>query len=99
LTKFGDITQNINFGSKYKFVPNSNPPPGAYESSRGEDYIRPRSPSPYIRERIIPESLMRKKESVPENYPAHEDVSARIKTKIDFGRKYEFKTDRNPAPG
>ena len=27
---FGDIPQKVNFGSKYKWKPDSNPPPGYY---------------------------------------------------------------------
>ena len=28
---FGDIPQKVDFGSKYKFKPDSNPPPGFYD--------------------------------------------------------------------
>lgn len=36
LTKFGaNVKSNINFGSKYKFKPDTNPPPGAYDTARG----------------------------------------------------------------
>ena len=100
LTKFGSINQKVNFGSKYEFKVNDVPPPGKYDPSSGEKLIRPKSPSAFIRERLIPErDAFSRKETMPENYIGHQSASSRITTRVDFGRKYEFKPDKNPAPG
>ena len=50
-----------------------------------------------IRERLIPEKKMR--DSGPEFYQSHVETTSRLTNRVDFGRKYEFKPDKNPAPG
>ena len=44
LTPFGSEVKNkTDFGTKYKFVPNSNPPPGLYDTETGMNMVHPRT--------------------------------------------------------
>ena len=38
-----DVKNKTDFGQKYKFVPNSNPPPGLYDTEKGMKMIHPKT--------------------------------------------------------
>ena len=64
LTGFGeDVTMNIGMGSKYKFKPDQNPPPGLYNPESPIDSTKPKSRSVHITKETHPER--RPKESSP----------------------------------
>ena len=43
IKKFGsDVNTKVNFGSKYKWKPDSNPPPGLYNTERAMTFTKPR---------------------------------------------------------
>jgi hypothetical protein len=101
LTPFAsDIKTNITFGSKYQFKPDTNPPPGAYETDKGVNFISSRSRSVLIREDFIKQ----KRKPVPTPDPGQYDnhlipFAADIKNSMTFGRPYEFVPNSNPPPG
>ena len=38
-----DVKNKTDFGAKYKFVPDSNPPPGLYDAERGMKLTKPKT--------------------------------------------------------
>jgi hypothetical protein len=91
---------NITMGSKYEFRPNSNPPPGAYNTESGILAMLPNSRSAFIREEVSPYRRPKDKSPDPGIYDGHLSIfAADISTRIGMGSKYVFKPDTNPAPG
>ena len=39
--EFGADMNNVDFGYKYKWKPNNNPPPGLYDADKAMDKIKP----------------------------------------------------------
>ena len=95
-----DVKTNINFGDKYKFKPDSNPPVGAYDVEGAEKHVKFNNRSVIIREETSP--YRRPKEYGPDPGMYTEDVitfGKDVKTNINFGEKYKFKADSNPPVG
>jgi len=101
LTAFGsDVKANIGMGSKYEFKPDSNPAVGSYDIQSGLNMSQKKTRSAHIKEETF--SYRRPKESgpAPGAYDGHLDkFGSKVTHKMDFGNKYVFKPDRNPAPG
>ena len=99
LTAFGSEGKNVNFGSKYKFKPNSNPGPGDYRTDDADKNLstRKKSPGATIREETSP--YRRPVEPTPDSYTGHLTAFGSDAKGIDFGSKYKFKPDQNPPPG
>ena len=93
---FGEINQSIDFGSKYEFKPDQNPPPGFYNPNI--DAVKPKVPNGNIN----PESWITKRVQLPTpgsgSYDPYQPFGDNLQN-IDFGSKYEFKPDQNPPPG
>ena len=60
------MKSNINFGSKYKFKANDNPPPGIYDIQGSMSKVRPKTPTAVIREPVV--NYRRPADSKPEFY-------------------------------
>ena len=101
LTAFGaDVTRNITMGSKYEFKADSNPAVGQYDPSSGIAMSQSKSRMAHITEEKHP--YRRPKEQSPDAgfYDKHlTALGANITHKMDFGNKYIFKANQNPAPG
>lgn len=82
-----DIKNKVDFGSKYEFKLDSNPPPGFYQPNF--DVTKPHAPSATINPEEIPK---RPQEPTPDggSYDPHKPFGADLKN-VDFGSKYEFK--------
>jgi hypothetical protein len=90
----------MDFGSKYEFKPDRNPPPGAYNIESGHNMSKASIRSAHIRGETSP--YRRPKENNPGagHYDGHLTAfGADIKTNIGMGSKYEFKPDSNPPVG
>jgi hypothetical protein len=101
LTAFGsDVTANIGMGSKYEFKPDRNPPPGAYNIESGHNMSKSSVRSAHIREDTSPYRRPIEKSPGPGEHTGHLTAfGADVTRNITMGSKYEFKPDKNPAPG
>ena len=101
LTAFGaDVKANIGMGSKYEFKPDSNPPVGAYDINSGLNMSQKKSRAAHIKEEVAPYRRPKEDSPDPGFYDRHlTNLGANITHKMDFGNKYVFKPDQNPAPG
>jgi hypothetical protein len=103
LTAFGsDVNRNITMGSKYEFKPDSNPPVGGYNTASGYAMTSniKRSRSALIRTEVHSFRRPQEKTPGPGEHDGHLDkFGSKVTHKMDFGNKYVFKPDRNPAPG
>lgn len=97
LTFGKDVTHKMQFGGKYVTKYSDTPAPGRYNVDEAEALVRPKSPAVIIRE---PLKLYQKPPSIrPEvNDNYQKPFGADIKTKINFGSKYETKYYANPSP-
>jgi len=101
-----DITQKVNFGSKYEFKPDKNPAPGTYDADEAYKKNHHRSYQTYF-------LSSEKKEGVliggkepgndiagdPGAYTKDIITMGKGLNNVTMGSKYEFKADKNPAPG
>jgi hypothetical protein len=90
----------MDFGSKYVFKPDRNPPVGAYDPDTANKHTKSKSRAAHIREETSP--YRRPDENLPGagHYDGHLTAfGADIKTNIGMGSKYEFKPDSNPPVG
>ena len=103
LDKFGSkITHKMDFGSKYEFKPDSNPPVGGYNPDSGHAMISTskRSRSALIREDVYSFRRPVEENPGPGNYDKHLDAfGSKVTQNIGMGSKYVFKADRNPPVG
>tara|TARA_B110000285_G_scaffold187299_1_gene213009 strand:+ start:1055 stop:1309 length:255 start_codon:yes stop_codon:yes gene_type:complete len=84
----------MDFGSKYVFKPDSNPPVGAYDPDSANKHTKARTQSCLIREETSP--YRRPEENLPGagHYDGHLDkFGSKVTHKMNFGSKYEFKPD------
>jgi len=101
LDKFGSkIHHKMDFGNKYVFKPDKNPPPGAYNIESGHNLSKMSIRSAHINGETSP--YRRPKENNPG--PGHHDghltsFGADVTRNIGMGSKYEFKPDSNPPVG
>ena len=99
LRPFGDIPQNINFGSKYSFEPDKNPPPGLYNDSEAKRKLLPKARSAYIYSTLV--SPRKKKDISPG--PGHYDSYLRqfgdLPQSMTIQGKHSFRPNQNPPPG
>ena len=86
-------------GSKYRWAPDSNPPPGAYDINHGEKLTKPKSLTTSISNG--PERLKKKvKEGpAPGQYDQHIKPFGSETKCYTIGAKYKWAPDRNPGPG
>lgn len=98
-----DNKSRMTFGSKYKWKPDSNPPPGLYEPNK--TYTKPNVMSSVM---LSPDKTRRTDftdthmKDIPDAglYDKHiKEFGADVKTKINFGGKYKTKYDNNPPVG
>ena len=101
LTAFGsDVKMNIGMGSKYEFKPDSNPAVGSYDIYSGLNLSQTKSRAAHIKEDTSPERRPIENTPGPGHHDGHLDTfGSKVTHKMDFGNKYVFKPDRNPAPG
>lgn len=101
LTPFGaDVSHKMPFGDKYKFKPKEGPPPGHYDIDSGLNASQTKSRAAHINEETHPYRRPQEQSPDPGFYDRHlKALGADITHKMDFGNKYIFKPDRNPAPG
>lgn len=95
-----DVTTKVNFGSKYKFKPDSNPPVGAYEVEKADKLIRNKSRDTIIREPVLKEK--RKKDASPDPGAYQADIiefGKGLRNSAGMGSKYKFKPKEGPGPG
>lgn len=87
-------------GSKYEFKPDRNPPPGAYNIESGHNMSKSSVRSAHIREDTSPYRRPIEKSPGPGEHTGHLTAfGADVTRNITMGSKYEFKPDKNPAPG
>ena len=102
LKPFGsDAKGKTDFGSKYKFVPDSNPPPGLYDIEKAETLTKPRTKFMAVttKEKKMDVTMLENKHNPDAGeYNATKPFGHGLK-KVNFGSKYEFKPDKNPGPG
>jgi hypothetical protein len=101
LTKFGsDVTHKMDFGNKYVFKPDKNPPPGAYNIDSGHNMSKTSIRSAHINGETYPYRRPVESSPDPGQYDKHLDkFGSTVTHKMDFGNKYVFKPDRNPPVG
>mgnify|MGYP000727560471 CR=1 FL=1 len=87
-------------GSKYQFKPDKNPPPGAYDINSGLNLSQTKSRAAHINEEVHPYRRPVGESPDPGFYDRHlTAMGVNVKPNINMGSKYEFKPDKNPAPG
>lgn len=96
--KFGVSPRKITFGSKYKFKPDNNPAPGAYNPENSQKLTKPSSVMTPLFVKNVGKKI--KKDCSPDAgyYEPHKKFGTTDK-KMHFGSKYKFKADKNPCPG
>ena len=99
---FGSEVKNkTDFGQKYKFVPNSNPPPGLYDTDKAQKLVQPRTKFMAVpnKEKLADFTVVEGR-NMPDAglYNATKPFGHGMK-RVNFGNKYEFKADKNPGPG
>lgn len=87
----------MTLGSKYKWKPDSNPPPGLYDVDAAQKQVKPKSAAFGYR----PETgYQRPKETLPDAGEYEPDKGfGYSEKKITLGGKYKWKPDENPAVG
>jgi hypothetical protein len=98
---FGSGMKKVNFGRKYKFSPNSNPPPGLYDVDKAKSQVHKKTsfmavPNKEKRSDFTKVAL----QEMPDagKYDATTPFGSGMK-KVNFGNKYKFTADSNPPPG
>jgi len=95
LDRFGSkVHHKMDFGNKYVFKPDRNPPPGAYDPESGHNMSKAKSRAAHINRETSP--YRRPDENLPGagHYDGHLSAfGADVTRKIDMGSKYEFKPD------
>lgn len=100
-----DIKTKIDFGRKYEFKPNQNPPPGLYNVDDADRLVKPKGYEAYI-----DPGKARKADTLLDGTKARKDYEAEPGTghlkefgsglnKVDMGSPYKFKPKEGPAPG
>ena len=90
----------MDFGNKYVFKPDRNPPPGAYNIESGHNMSKASSKSAIIREDTSPYRRPQENTAGPGHHDGHLDIfGSKVTRNITMGSKYEFKPDKNPPPG
>ena len=91
--------KKVDFGSKYQFKADTNPAVGQYEVEASSKAIMNRS----VAAKIVSNdnAYVRTVEASPEpgQYQVETVTFAQNMNKVDFGSKYQFKANSNPAPG
>lgn len=102
LKPFGsDVKNKTDFGTKYKFVPNNNPPPGLYDTDKAMKLVQPRTKFMAVpnKEKLGDFTVLKNQDNPDAGlYNSQKPFGHGLK-KVDFGSKYIFKPDRNPGPG
>lgn len=96
-----DVKNKTDFGQKYKFVPNSNPPPGLYDPEKASKLVHPRTKFMAVttKEKLGDFTIMENQQYPDAGlYEATKPFGHGLK-KVNFGSKYKFKADKNPGPG
>ena len=102
--EFGqELKTKINFGSKYKWKPDTNPPPGLYDIDRAFNIIKPNSKSGRSLGRDRSRRSDFTKLNVQDNpsggqYSVTKPFGSGV-NRITIGGKYKWKPDTNPPPG
>lgn len=96
-----DVKNRTDFGTKYKFVPDNNPPPGLYDIEKGTNMTKPKTKflavPPYQKKLDFNKTGMMQNPDAGE-YNATKPFGYGLK-KVDFGSKYKFIPNKNPGPG
>jgi len=89
--------QKMTLGSKYKWKPNDNPPPGLYDVDSAQNQVKSRSSAFKYKE---PQALVRPKEQLPDAGEYEPDKGFGYSpVKMTLGNPYIWKANSNPAPG
>lgn len=88
----------MTFGSKYKFKPDKNPPPGLYNTDNATKLVKPSSVMTPVFTQKVGRKVKRQASPDAGCYEPHKQFGYTHR-KITFGAKYKFKPDKNPAPG
>jgi hypothetical protein len=94
------VKTKVNFGSKYKFKPDSNPPVGAYDPEKAIKLTKSKSREAIIREPIVKDK--RKKDASPDPGAYQKDIfefGKGLRNNANMGSKYKFKAKEGPGPG
>jgi len=92
---FGADVKKFSMGGKYVHKYDASLGPGYYNADTAQKSILHKSQSAVIRQ---PQFKARPAEPGPEADTQHIKNFGDGMPKVDFGRKYEFKVDSNPAP-
>lgn len=103
IKKFGsDVKNRINFGSKYSWKPDSNPPPGLYDTDKSLNHTKPRISTAKLldKSRRSDFTKMPQRENPSSGtYNTARPFGSECKNPMTFGPKYKWKPDSNPPPG
>ena len=88
----GSGMNNVDFGNKYKFKPDSNPAPGQYQPEGAVGMTKPRSYAAVIKEESG-YKVPRENAPDPGQYDAHLRPMGSGMNNVDFGNKYKFVPD------
>ena len=90
----------MDFGNKYVFKPDRNPPVGAYNIESGHSMSKASVRSAIIREETSPYRRPQENSPGPGHHDGHlTSFGSDVKANIGMGSKYEFKPDSNPPVG
>ena len=100
--EFGSDLNKVHFGGKYKWKPDSNPPPGLYEIEKAMNKIKPNISSTRLlqqdRSKRSDFTKQNQRENPGSQYNHIKPFGADSK-KMTIGGKYKWKADTNPPPG
>lgn len=96
-----DVHNKTDFGEKYKFKPDSNPPPGLYDVDKAKSQIHGKTAFMAVPNKEKRSDFTKvANQEIPDagDYNATSPFGSGMK-KVNFGNKYKFVPDNNPPPG
>ena len=102
IKEFGaDVHMKVNFGNKYEFKPDNNPPPGKYDVDAAMKLTKPKAYEAIFLSYKKQEGLKPGEQGPdPGIYQKETIVFGKdVKGNIDMGKKYVTKYNNNPPPG